>query len=318
MTTIIYSQKIGHTKLINIILYVPELAPLTIITGSDDNDIKIWTALSYQEKFILKGHIGYITSIIYLGNNTLASTAGDKDKTLRIWDIPKMGLNTIVTTSKIYKGYHISSMLHVKNYNEDLIMLGSSDDPLRLFNFKTGEVIKKYDRKTKYCLRIIDLNFIQINMIVFANKDKIKFFNIETCQFIKSLEEHKERIQTMSYFKRNESNYIISGGWDRMVIIWDIDKYQKILGVIGHDSWIRNIIVLDNNYIFIYGTDKFVRLVELKLDEKELKLLNTYDLENMNLHMCVLLEINKDFNKKICVCLNQGQHLKNYCFKVNN
>ena len=57
-----------------------------IISGSDDNTIKIWS--NYKNIGELKGHTDSIRSLCKISDNLFASSSFDK--TIKIWDINNM------------------------------------------------------------------------------------------------------------------------------------------------------------------------------------------------------------------------------------
>ena len=52
-----------------------------IVSGSNDDTIRIWNLLKKSQKTVLKGHTGWVTS----DNKYIIS--GSKDNTIRIWNL---------------------------------------------------------------------------------------------------------------------------------------------------------------------------------------------------------------------------------------
>src|SRR5689334_22972171 len=59
---------------------------LTIVSGSDDNTVRIWDVASGTEIKQLTGHTSFVTSVSFSPDgSTIAS--GSWDNTVRIWDV---------------------------------------------------------------------------------------------------------------------------------------------------------------------------------------------------------------------------------------
>jgi len=297
------------------LIHFPEISPLTIISGGDDCEIKIWNALNFNLRSTLQGHKLYITTVIYLGNNLLASASADK--TLRIWDISSR--EPIIKPCNTYLGLNntvIIRLLHIKNYNENYILMGSIEENLRIFDLKKGECVHVLDKKTKWSQNLLDLNHIETNLIAFASTKYLKLYNIDTCKEVKKLKGHKERIEVLNYFQRDSKDYLISSGWDRLLNIWNINKSspkdsELIVSVIASDSLIKNLFVAQN-YIFVYGIDKKGRLWNINYETKEIKLHKNLTLD-MNCQFVYVDKFNKNaITKQILVSMSDGTNLINF------
>ncbi len=85
---------------------------------------------------------------------------------------------------------------------------------------------------------MLDLHNKEKSLIAIACNKNLKFFNVDTSEEIKVLKGHKERIQALVYLKYELENYVLSAGWDRTIRLWNIDKYEQVINVIGHNNWI--------------------------------------------------------------------------------
>ncbi|GBG31905.1 WD repeat-containing protein 5 [Hondaea fermentalgiana] len=55
----------------------------TIVSGSDDNTVRIWNATSGEEQHVLKGHSLWVNSVAIQGDTIVS---GSDDNTVRIWN----------------------------------------------------------------------------------------------------------------------------------------------------------------------------------------------------------------------------------------
>jgi WD40 repeat protein len=56
-----------------------------IVSGSEDNTLKVWDAATGQETLTLTGHMGEVTSVAFSPDGTRI-VSGSWDKTLKVWD----------------------------------------------------------------------------------------------------------------------------------------------------------------------------------------------------------------------------------------
>jgi len=295
---------------------------MTIITGSDDCDIKIWNSLPMTLIKILKGHQDYVTSIIYVGNNLIVSSSGDS--TIIAWDINSPD-QIIKPKSTFQVGEIIYSLLYLKEYKEisNLILLGS-EKGLKMFNIDSGQVIKTYDKKaTRFCTNLFDYSFIAKNVVFFSSHKYINFFNIETGLEVKKLKGHDELIHTLNHFKYNSENYIATIAWDLIINIWHINKSDinnsTVIMKLKNDlqSWVRSTLVVREFLIISYGNDKNGKIWKLNFDTKEFIHIKNLVFESDNVKIALLEGVKDKFsNNKIIVSLSEGKNLTNYMFKV--
>jgi putative hemolysin len=74
---------LGHTSVVTSVCFSPD--GKRILSGSDDNTLKVWDAQTGQEKLTLKGHTREVSSVCFSpdGKRILS---GSYDKTLKVWD----------------------------------------------------------------------------------------------------------------------------------------------------------------------------------------------------------------------------------------
>ena len=60
-----------------------------IVSGSDDNRLKVWDAQTDQETLTLKGHSTAVFSVSFSPDGKRI-VSGSSDKTLKVWDISSL------------------------------------------------------------------------------------------------------------------------------------------------------------------------------------------------------------------------------------
>jgi WD40 repeat protein len=74
----------GHTGGINCVTFSPDGSQ--IISGSYDDTVQVWDAVSGKHKHTLKGHTGSINSVAFSPDG-LQIISGSQDYTVRVWDV---------------------------------------------------------------------------------------------------------------------------------------------------------------------------------------------------------------------------------------
>ncbi|GBG35235.1 WD repeat-containing protein 5, partial [Hondaea fermentalgiana] len=101
----------------------------TIVSGSEDNTLRIWNATSGEEQHVLKGHSGYVFSVAIQGDTIVS---GSNDNTVRIWNA------TSGEGQHVLKGH--SGRVTSVAIQGDLIV-SQSNNETRYWNARTGEAL---------------------------------------------------------------------------------------------------------------------------------------------------------------------------------
>ena len=118
-----FKNFIGHDRSINSII---QLKTNEIITGSDDQKIKVWKNFSISETLI--GHKDYITIIIELNENKICSASSDKK--IIIWE--RKNKNSKFQFKFILEG-HQESIRTLISLSDGRIISGSLDETIRIW-----------------------------------------------------------------------------------------------------------------------------------------------------------------------------------------
>ena len=172
----------GHSSLIRSIQLDENKNKL--ITGSEDNTIKIWDLYTRQCLRTLYDHTHWVTSLLIVANNKFVS--GSEDKTIKIWD-----LNSYQCLGTIKNDVSVISLCLIL---ENQIAIGCGDGSIKILNLENQNIVKTlkaHDDWIPYLLPIDNSKLISCS----GEKDKkIKIWNSDTLECIKILAGHLDVI----------------------------------------------------------------------------------------------------------------------------
>jgi len=110
-----------------------------IVSGSEDNTIRIWDINTGQCIHTLQGHTHWILSACVAGDRIVS---GSRDRTIRIWDINTgQCLHTLQGHTSWIKSVCVA---------DDRIVSGSFDNTIRIWDINTGECLHTLQGHTSW------------------------------------------------------------------------------------------------------------------------------------------------------------------------
>jgi WD40 repeat protein len=121
----------GHTSPVNSVAFSYD--GLRIVSGSDDETVRIWDAVSGTIQHTLKGHTGWVSSVAFSFDG-LRIVSGSHDDTVRIWDAVS---GTIQYTMEGHTDYVTSVTFSSDGLR---IVSGSHDHTVRIWDAVSGTI----------------------------------------------------------------------------------------------------------------------------------------------------------------------------------
>ncbi|MGB0742757.1 MAG: WD40 repeat domain-containing protein, partial [Planctomycetaceae bacterium] len=115
----------------------------TIVSGSADQTVRIWDAITGQQRFQMRGHVGAVHSLAVSPDGALVLTSG-ADRTIRLWDaVGGRQLKQLATTSE--------TMYSVAIHPDGQIAAAAgADRQVHLYQLLTGAEIRTLNGHTDY------------------------------------------------------------------------------------------------------------------------------------------------------------------------
>jgi WD40 repeat protein len=225
-----------------------------MLTGADDNNIKLWDVSSGECLKTIRGHKGSVTTLSMRDNGNTA-VSGGLDNAIKIWDIKNRRIQfalpthnePIVAVSLSQDGQYAASV--------------GSDKMLRLWDAEGGKFIKAYDGhdNTINCVsfsadgQYIVSGDIDNKIILWKNsKDG-------SSDPLSKFTEHTALITSVKFSA--DGKYILSGSADNSIKLWEITSGKCIKTFIGHKSPITSVSISSDGRFIISGShDNTARL----------------------------------------------------------
>ncbi|XP_023813495.1 F-box/WD repeat-containing protein 7 isoform X1 [Oryzias latipes] len=262
-----------------------------IVSGSDDNTLKVWSAVTGKCLRTLVGHTGGVWSS-QMRENIIIS--GSTDRTLKVWNAE--------TGECIHTLYGHTSTVRCMHLHEKRVVSGSRDATLRVWDIETGQclhvlmghvaavrcvqydgrrvvsgaydfMVKVWDPETETCLhtlqghtnRVYSLQFDGIHVVSGSLDTSIRVWDVETGNCIHTLTGHQSLTSGMEL----KDNILVSGNADSTVKIWDIKTgqcLQTLQGPHKHQSAVT-CLQFNKNFVITSSDDGTVKLWDLKTGE---------------------------------------------------
>ncbi|XP_050424266.1 F-box/WD repeat-containing protein 7 isoform X2 [Adelges cooleyi] len=199
-----------------------------VVSGSDDNTLKVWSVTSGKCLKVLTGHTGGVWSSQMAGNVIIS---GSTDRTLKVWNAE--------TGQCTHTLYGHTSTVRCMHLHENKVVSGSRDASLRLWDIKTGE-----------CLSIFHGHLAAVRCVQYdgrlivsgAYDYLVKVWDAESETCLHTLSGHTNRVYSLQF----DSTHVVSGSLDTSIRVWDVETGTCKHTLMGHQSLTSGMELRDN------------------------------------------------------------------------
>jgi F-box/WD-40 domain protein 7 len=199
-----------------------------IVSGSDDNSLKVWNAVTGKLLKNLTGHTGGVWSSQMSGNVVIS---GSTDRTLRVWNA-----ETGKCTHTLYGHTSTVRCMHLHNRR---VVSGSRDATLRMWDIDTG-----------HCVHVLIGHIAAVRCVQYdghrvvsgAYDYQVKIWDPETETCLQNLSGHTNRVYSLQF----DGVHIVSGSLDTSIRVWNAETGACQHTLIGHQSLTSGMELKDN------------------------------------------------------------------------
>ncbi|XP_058066392.1 F-box/WD repeat-containing protein 7 [Anopheles bellator] len=225
-----------------------QMAGNIIISGSTDRTLRVWNAETGQCMHILHGHTSTVRCMHLHGNKVVS---GSRDATLRVWDV------NLGTCLHMLVG-HLAAVRCVQ-YDGKLIVSGAYDYMVKVWNPERQECLHTLQGHTN---RVYSLQFDGVHVVSGSLDTSIRVWDAETGSCKHALMGHQSLTSGMEL----RQNILVSGNADSTVKVWDIITGQCLQTLSGPNKHQSAVTCLQFNTRFVITSsdDGTVKLWDVK------------------------------------------------------
>ncbi|CAD0050893.1 unnamed protein product [Aureobasidium pullulans] len=199
----------GHTDSV----YCVQFDEQKIITGSRDRTIRVWDINTYK-------------CLKVIGGPSVRPSPGPK--VLRTVEYPKFhhaesSVNGTAYGNSIYhvpSDFHSASILCLQ-YDHEILVTGSSDNDLLVWDVKTYEPIRRLKQHTG---GVLDVAFDEKHIVSCSKDCTIIVWDRKTLEPIRTLTGHRGPVNAVQL----RGNLLVSASGDGVARLWDLNKMQCV------------------------------------------------------------------------------------------
>src|SRR5207244_1774995 len=147
---------------------------------------------------------------------------------------------------------------------------GGGNDPVRVWNPKTGELIQQINEPWVHALAFSASG----ETLLFGGYQKvIKLWNFRLNKETGRLEGHKATVKAIAI--STDAGLIVSGSQDGAVILWDMNNKRKVADLVGHSDEVNALVYFvsgDANFIVSAGSDRQIIVWSTENNQQKFKL----------------------------------------------
>ncbi|XP_055325020.1 F-box/WD repeat-containing protein 7 isoform X5 [Sitodiplosis mosellana] len=189
-----------------------------IVSGSDDNTLKVWSAVTGKCLRTLVGHTGGVWSSQMSANIIIS---GSTDRTLKVWNADNgYCIHTLTGHTSTVRCMHL---------HEKKVVSGSRDATLRVWDIVQGK-----------CLHTLVGHLAAVRCVQYDGKlvvsgaydYMVKVWNPETEECLHTLQGHTNRVYSLQF----DGVHVVSGSLDTSIRVWDAITGTCKHTLMGHQS----------------------------------------------------------------------------------
>ncbi|UYV60205.1 FBXW7 [Cordylochernes scorpioides] len=244
-------QPIDSPKVTNPLSYllqyrVQQFAGNKIVSGSDDNTLKVWSAISGKCLRTLVGHTGGVWSS-QMSENAQVVISGSTDRTLKVWNAD--------TGKCIHTLYGHTSTVRCMHLHGNTVVSGSRDATLRVWNIVSGTCEHVL---VGHVAAVRCVNYNGKRVVSGAYDYMVKIWNPETEECLYTLQGHTNRVYSLQF----DGVHVVSGSLDTSIRVWDAETGAAKHTLMGHQS-LTSGMELRNNILVSGNADSTVKVWDI-------------------------------------------------------
>ena len=264
-----------------------------IISGSEDNTIKLWELVTGKEVRTFKGHSGWVWCVDFSPDGKYI-ISGSYDYTLKLWETATgreirtfKGHTNWVTgvcfgadgkyivsgswdkTIKLWETFTGSEVCTFEGHDSAVTSVGFSADGKYIISGSYDNTVKLWKTSTGTEMRTFKGHEHPVWSVCFSSDARyavsgsrdftLKLWEIATGKELRTFKGHSSYVDSVRF--SSDGTYIISGSWDNTVKLWETASGREVSTFKGHSDGVTGVCFSnDGKKIISVSSDETVKL----------------------------------------------------------
>ena len=225
-----------------------------VLTGCNDNVVRLWDVETSRCLRELKGHTRSVDSVIWSTDQRRA-LSGSNDGTVRLWD-----METVLCTHTLPK--NSESVLSMAWSDDQRHVLTSSGKSVWLWEVRAGSCLRLLEGHTDYVWSVA-WSADQLRALSGAGDRTLRLWDLETGRCLRVLEGHTDAVYRVAL--STDGRRALSGSWDKTVRLWDLETGRCLCVLEGHTDIVVSVAwSVDQRHALSGGNDRMLRLWDVE------------------------------------------------------
>jgi WD40 repeat protein/actin-like ATPase involved in cell morphogenesis len=231
-----------HAGAINSMVISPD--GQTLISGSNDQTIKVWQLSTGQNLRAFSGHTGAVQCVASSPDGRIL-VSGSDDKTVKIWEnSPGQLLQTLSGHTGAVRCVAISP-------DGRTLVSGSQDATIMVWDVSTGKLVRTLSGH-EGAVWSVAISPDRRTLVSGSQDATIKIWQLSTGQLLQTLSGHTHYVRSVAISP--DGRTLVSGSQDRTIMVWDVSTGQILRALTGHGNSIHTVVVSSDGETIISGS----------------------------------------------------------------
>lgn len=265
---------LGHSEEITSVAFSPD--GRTVLSGSQDNTLKLWDVATGQEIRTFNGHSGDVNSVAFSPDGRTV-LSGSKDYTLKLWDAATgREIRTFTRNAELT----VSSFATSVAYSPDgqTVVSGSDDNAVTLWEVRSGRQILTFaaherplrvtwtspdgrgggvDHSNTVCA--VAFSPDRKSILSGCGDWTLQLCDAVTGREIRNFTGHSDAVKSVCFSP--DGRTIVSGSSDNTLKLWDVTTGREIRTFTGHSGEVNSVAFSPDGRTILSGSnDETLRL----------------------------------------------------------